>query len=236
MNRIRKIHLPEWVTAGVAFIYYWIMALYKLTEAPIWQDETMEFYCSIPVKGAIQGITQYATMYERMANIQQQPPLYNWVMCLWIQISEGAWWYRFSSVVMGFVAVIGLYLVIKKLCSRFAATLSVVVFSSIYILMYYVKEASEYIMLIMLLIWTVWLYLHILEEITLKRVLAFTVLCVVNIYTHYGAAFVMVPMALQLLYYYFKSKEWKAFKAALISYGVAAIGAGIPLILLFLIP
>lgn len=236
MKLKNKICLPEWLTAGLAFVYYWVLALYKLMDAPIWQDETMEFYCSIPVKGAIRGVTQYETMYERMANIQQQPPLYNWVMCLWLQISEDGWWYRFSSVVMVFIAVIGLYLVMKKLCSRFTATLSVITFSSIYILMYYVKEASEYSMLIMLLVWTVYLYLHILEKITVKRVLGFTLLCVVNIYTHYGAVFVMVPMAIQLLYYYFRSKEWKAFKTALVSYIAAAVGAGVPLILLYLIP
>ena len=231
-----KWNLPEWLTAGLVFVYYWIMALFRLMDAPIWQDETMEFYCSIPVKGAIQGITQYETMYERMANIQQQPPLYNWVMCLWLQISEDGWWYRFSSVVMVFVAVVGLYLVMKKLCDRFTATLSVFVFSSIYILMYYVKEASEYSMLIMLLIWTVYLYLHILEKVTIKRVLGFAVMCVVNIYTHYGAAFVMVPMAVQLLFYYMRQKDWKAFKTSLVSYVVAAVGAGVPLILFFLIP
>ena len=110
MKTLRKFKVPEWVTAGLAFIYYWIMALYKLTNAPIWQDESMEYYCSIPVKGAIQGVTQYTTMYERMAYIQQQPPLYNWLMCIWLQIHDSEWWYRFSSVVMGFIAVIGLYL------------------------------------------------------------------------------------------------------------------------------
>ena len=139
MKFIHKIHLPEWFTAGVALIYYWIMALYKLTQAPIWQDEAMEFFCSVPVKGAIRGVTEYASMYERMARIQQQPPLYNWVMCLWLQISEGEWWYRFSSVVFGFVAAIALYFVIRKLCNRYLAAFCVVVYSSIYILMYYIK-------------------------------------------------------------------------------------------------
>lgn len=76
MRIAQKVCLPEWVTAGVAFVYYWIMALYKLTEAPIWQDEAMEFYCSLPVRGAIRGVTAYDTMYERMVRIQQQPPLY----------------------------------------------------------------------------------------------------------------------------------------------------------------
>ena len=93
--------LPEWFTAGAAFVYYWIMALYKLTQTPIWQDEAMEFYCSLPVRGPIEGVTKLASMYERMAYIQQQPPLYNWIMCLWLQVSEGEWWYRFSSVVFG---------------------------------------------------------------------------------------------------------------------------------------
>lgn len=236
MTKKQKIKLPEWLTAGMAFIYYWIMALYKLTQTPIWQDESMEYYCSIPVKGVIQGVTQYETMYERMAYIQQQPPLYNWVMCLWLQVNDNDWWYRFSSVIMGFLAVIGLYLVVRRLCNRFTATISVIAFSSIYILMYYMKEASEYSMLIMFIIWTVYLYLHILEKITIQRVLGFTVLCIANIYTHYGAVFFVVPMAVQLLYYYGRSKEWKAFKAALISYVIAAAGAGIPLVMLFLIP
>ena len=236
MKLTQKISLPEWFTAGMAFVYYWIMALYKLTQAPIWQDESMEFYCSIPDRGAIRGVTEYVTMYERMANIQQQPPLYNYFMCLWIQISEGEWWLRFSSALMGFFAVLGLYVLVKKLTDRFTATVSVIVFSSIYIWMYYVKEASEYSMLIMALIWTVYLYFNILEKVDLKRVLGFSVLCVVNIYIHYSAAFVMVPMAIQLLIRYFKAKDWAIFKAAFVSYIVAVVGAGVPLVLLFLVP
>ncbi len=51
MRRAWKERLPEWLTAGAALVYYWIMALYKLTQAPIWQDEAMEFYCSLPDQG-----------------------------------------------------------------------------------------------------------------------------------------------------------------------------------------
>jgi hypothetical protein len=228
--------MVECLTAGVAFIYYWVIALWKLTQTPIWQDEAMEFYCSIPVKGAIRGVTEYATMYERMAYIQQQPPLYNWIMCLWLQISEGEWWYRFSSVVFVFFAVIGLYLIIRKLCSKNAAAFSVIVFSSIYILQYYIKEASEYSVLIMVTMWLIYLYINIIEKITVKRVVLFTILCVINVYTHYGAAFVVVPMAISLLAYYAKEKDYTALKTAIISYAVAVLGAGVPMVVLYLIP
>lgn len=236
MKITAKKQIPEWLTAGIAFIYYWIMALYKLTTAPIWQDEAMEYYCSIPVKGAIRGVTEYATMYERMAYIQQQPPLYNWVMCIWLQIYDSEWWYRFSSVVMGFVAVLGLYVVIRELYNRYVAALSVIVFSSIYILMYYMKEASEYALLIMLLIWTIYVYLHILQEISVKELIIFTVLCVADIYTHYGAVFVIVPMAVQVLWYAVRGKNAVMIRAILISYVTAVVAAGIPLVYFYILP
>ncbi len=231
-----KNKLPEWVTAGVAFIYYWLMGLYKLTQAPIWQDEAMEFYCSIPVKGSIEGVTKLSTMYERMAYIQQQPPLYNWLMCLWLQVSEGEWWFRFSSVVFGFIAALGLYFVMRRLCSRYMAAFCVIIYSSIYILMYYVKEASEYIVLVALLMWMIYVFELICEKLTLKRVAVFDVLCVAAVYTHYGAAFAVVPMALSVLVIAAMRKDYANLKAGLGMFGVAGVCGGIPLIYFFVIP
>ncbi|MBD5470188.1 MAG: glycosyltransferase family 39 protein [Lachnospiraceae bacterium] len=232
----RKINLPEWLTAGVAFVYYWVMALYKLTYAPIWQDEAMEFYCSIPVKGEITGVTKLASMYERMAHIQQQPPLYNWLMCLWLKVNEGEWWYRFSSVIFGFVAAIGIYVIIRKLCNRYMAAFCVIIYSSIYILMYYVKEASEYIVLVMFLIWLTYAFLAICEKLDAKRILVFTLLCVACMYTHYGAAFAVVPMAVCVLVIAFMRKDYASFKFGLVSFGLSGIALGLPLLYFFLIP
>ena len=234
MKRTQRLRLPEWVTAGAAFIYYWVMALYKLTEAPIWQDEAMEFYCSIPVRGAIRGVTEYATMYERMAYIQQQPPLYNWVMCLWLQVSEGEWWYRFSSAVFGFIAAIGLYAVIRKLCDRCMAAFCVVIYSSIYILMYYIKEASEYSLLIMLLFWLVYVWLLICERMDGRRIFLFTLLCVLSVYTHYGAAFVVAPFGISVLVMAARNRDWRSFRLGL-GMDIAAGGIGVFILLYYFV-
>lgn len=228
--------MKNWGGEIAAFAYYWIMALYKLTEAPIWQDEAMEFYCSIPVKGVIRGVTEYATMYERMAYIQQQPPLYNWVMCLWLQVSEGEWWYRFSSVVFGFIAAMGLYAVIRKLCDRYMAAFCVIIYSSIYILMYYVKEASEYSMLIMLLFWLVYAWLLIRERMDAMRTVVFTLLCVLSVFTHYGAVFVAVPFGISVLVMAVRRKDWRSFKLGLgLDVAFGGIG-GFILLYFFMIP
>lgn len=235
MNK-KKITVPEWFSAGIAFLYYWIMALYKLTDAPIWQDESMEFYCSMTQRGPIRGVTNYETMYERMAYIQQQPPLYNWFMALWLKINEGEWWFRFSSVLVGFVTVVTIYLLTRKLCNRLTATVSVFVFSSIYIVEYYIKEASEYMMLLMFVFFTVCLFFSIMEEATVKKQIAFVIVCVLDMLTHYGAMFVVVPMAITLLIYYAKQKNWKLFRISMISYVIAAVGIGVPLLVFFVMP
>lgn len=233
---MRRIHVPEWITAGIAFVYYWIMALYKLTDAPIWQDESMEFYCSIPVQGTIRGVTKYATMYERIANIQQQPPLYNWLMCVWLQVREDEWWYRFSSVVFGFIAAVGLYFVIRKLCDRYMAAFCVVIYSSIYILMYYIKEASEYSLLLLILFWLLYVWLLVCEQMDNRRVLLFTLFCVLSVFTHYGAVFVVVPFGISVLVMAVRRKAWGCLKLSLVSDLVAGGVGGFILVYYFLIP
>ncbi len=236
MRIAQKVCLPEWVTAGVAFVYYWIMALYKLTEAPIWQDEAMEFYCSLPVRGAIRGVTAYDTMYERMVRIQQQPPLYNWIMCLWLQVSEGEWWFRFSSVVFGFAAALGLYFVIRKLCDRYMAAFCVVIYSSIYILMYYMKEASEYAVLLMFLFWLLYVWFLLCERRSVGRLAVFTILCVLSVFTHYGAVFVVVPFGISILVMTAREKEWRSFWGSLLSFAAAGAAGGFVLLWFFMIP
>ena len=236
MRRAWKERLPEWLTAGAALVYYWIMALYKLTQAPIWQDEAMEFYCSLPIQGPIRGVTTYATMYERMVRIQQQPPLYNWLMCLWLQAGEGEWWFRFSSVVFGFLAAVGLYFVIRKLCDRWMAAFCVVIYSSIYILMYYIKEASEYALLVMLLFWLLYVWILLCERRTATRVVLFTVLCTLSVFTHYGAVFVVVPFGVSVLVSTLAAKERQSFWIALGSFAVAGGVGGAVLVCLFIIP
>ncbi|MDE5697175.1 MAG: glycosyltransferase family 39 protein [Lachnospiraceae bacterium] len=236
MKETRKMRLPEWATAGAAFVYYWLMALYKLTEAPIWQDESMEFYCSIPVKGAIRGVTEYATMYERMAHIQQQPPLYNWLMCLWLQVSEREWWYRFSSVVFGFVAAAGLYVVIRKLCDRYMAAFCVVIYSSMYTLMYYIKEASEYSLLLMILFWLLYVWFLLCDQMSSRRILLFTLLCVLAVFTHYGAVFLVVPFGISVLVMAARRRDWRSLKLGFGSFAAAGGLGGSLLLYFFVLP
>lgn len=234
-DKIKKM-TPEWLTAGVAFVYYMIMALYKLTDAPLWQDEAMDFYFAIAGKGRIESIGDYANSYERLIGLGYQPPLYSFILSLWFRISEAEWWLRFSGVLFGLAAVVGIYFCIRKLCGRYMAAASVIIYASIYIMMYYVKEMAEYIMVIAVMSWGMYLYLKLFEEMTAKRIVFFSVFCVVALYTQYGAVFAVIPMALGVLISLWRSKEFGRLRACIISYGIAGVAGGVPLICFYFLP
>ena len=219
-----------------AEIYYFVISLFKLNQTPLWQDEAAEYYCSIIQYGPIRGVSDFVTMYERGLSIQQQPPLYNWVMMIWIIFGSTEFWIRFLGVVLVFVSTVGLYKALKSVSNSYVGAFAIVIFSSIYAIQYYIKEASEYSLMFVFTAWIMWLYISILTNPSTRKAIAFTILCVLAIYTHYGTAFLIVPMALQLLAYYLKNKEYKIAKVAFISEVCAVLLAGLPLFFLYLLP
>lgn len=220
----------------LAEIYYFCISLFKLNYTPLWQDEAAEFYCSVATYGPITGVSDLLTMYERGLSIQQQPPLYNWVMMIWIFFGESEFWIRFLGVMLVFISTLVLFYTINRLTNPYIASLSVVVFSSIYVIQFYIKEASEYSLMFIFTALIMSVYISILAEPTKKKALCFTVLCVLAIYTQYGTAFLIVPMAIQLWVYYLKRKEYKILKLSIISEIIAAIGLGLPLVYFYLLP
>lgn len=232
MNNKRK----EWLVLGGVSIYYFILSLYKFLQAPIWGDELVEYYTAIFTRGPIHGITNAPTMYERILTMQQQPPLYSWILGLWVLISNGEFWLRFSSVVFCFGSVIGIYFIIKKIADYRIAGISVIVFSSMYQIQYYVKEAAEYALLMPILFGVIYWFLCGMEERCWKNILIFTLFSVAAVSTQYGAIFMVVPMALMLLVKCIKEKNWEVCKKTVIAYGISALGVGVPLLIFYIIP
>jgi len=238
----KTIHIDkkEAVLMVISFTFFLFMAFYKLTDANLWLDETLEYYIGKTMTGYIpwysnNGVTVTHNMYERMMGAFQ-PPLYNFASYFWLLISDTEWWFRFSGVVMSGIAALGIYQAVKKFSNYKVAALSVVVYSCIYQIMYYTQECGEYIMQVMFLAWLTKVYLDVLEKATFKNITYFVVLCVLNIYTQYGAAFVIVPFACSILWKLYREKAWKNFKVCLSESVLAGVFAGLPLLFLFVIP
>ncbi|MBQ3104996.1 MAG: hypothetical protein IJC59_03925, partial [Lachnospiraceae bacterium] len=64
----------------------------------------------------------------------------------------------------------------------------------------------------------------------------FSLLCVAAMYTQYGAVFLVLTLAIQVLLNAFSRKDWNGLKRMLGAYAVAGVGTGIPLVYFFLLP
>ncbi len=99
----------------VVHILFLIVTCYKLTSASLWFDEAIEWRISV-----MSGKEMYDNIIQTY-----QPPLYNWLMHIWLNIHFSEFWFRLSSVLFGFIGCLGLYFSINKLVGWKCACLSV---------------------------------------------------------------------------------------------------------------
>lgn len=237
INRIDK---KELILVLACFSYLFYITMRKLTVAPLWLDETLEYYISKYMVGDVSwysnnGVTVARNMYERMLGAFQ-PPLYNFVMYFWLLISETEWWFRFSGVIMSLLAAAGIYKTVKRFSTYYIASLAVLIYSCIYQVIYYTQECGEYVMQLMFLAWLFYFYFELMSEFSTRRMLLFVIFSILNVYTQYGAVFIVIPLSFSVMIYVYSKKEMKELYQLLISYAVAIILGALPLLLFFTIP
>ena len=120
----------EKMMVGAAFAFFVLITCYKLTNAPLWFDETIEFWYSkimfgkLPFVGDGLNASTDINMYQRILSTYQ-PPLYNVIMHFWLKIGTSEWWFRFFGVVMGLIGNIGIYKAVKRISNAYLAAVSV---------------------------------------------------------------------------------------------------------------
>lgn len=226
MEKLKKNRENIFVCAAFAFFFFF--SCYKLTAAPLWYDEAIEFYFSKYLTGPIENVTGLVNLYERLVYYGFQPPLYNLIMWVWLLFGESELWFRFSCVVFAAGSAAGLFYTVKKENRRSAGAIAVFLYPLIYEIMYYFRECAEYALLLMLLTWTVYFYLKALEKCGYKELLLFTMICVLDVYSQYGAVFIVVPMAVSVLIEKWRRDKEK-LKPLLALFATAAVCGGFPL-------
>ena len=236
INDQKKFGLEKILT-GAAFTLFFLITCYKLTNAPLWFDETIEYWFSKVMFGELpfsSANTEGSTnMYQRIITTFQ-PPLYNFVMYFWLLISSGEWWFRFFGVVMGFIANIAIYKSVKKMANGYIAAAAVMFSSCVLALVSYWQECSEYCLVLCTLSWSIYFLICLVETQSTKNIVLFTIFAILPIYSQYGAAFVVIPMVIAVYVYIIIKKNKKAIIEISISYFSAFVFAAIPLYVLFL--
>lgn len=200
----------KWLWVGFSFTILFLVCIYKLTNASLWFDETIEFYYSKTLVGIVPGETDVTNMYERIVSTFQ-PPLYNIVMFFWLKISESEWWFRFFGVVIGIVGAAGVYKAIEKIWNYQAAAVAVIVLVCTRQYIYYIQECAEYNLMLAGLCWMMYAWICLMEEVTPKRIAGFLLAAIVSVYSQYGALFPVAAFSMAALVYIICKREKRKF-------------------------
>ncbi len=71
------------------FSFFVLITAHKLTNAPLWFDEAVEYWYSKVMVGEL-PYDGYTNMYQRIVSTFQ-PLLYNVIMYFWLKISDSEW-------------------------------------------------------------------------------------------------------------------------------------------------
>lgn len=214
--------------------FFGIMAVYLLraTASGLWFDESIEYYFSSTLRGHVPGARLGNSMYKRIL-ATYQPPLYNWLMYVWLQLGNSEFWFRLAGILVTFIGGAGLYLGLKEIMDQDWAAGGTAVYLLAGGVSEYALEAGEYNLALCMICWALCFYLRALKREKAGPLLGFTVFCCLAAYSQYGVVFVIVPLYISLLWHFVKRKK---MIGKLAFFSLLAVAAAVPLVVYFLLP
>lgn len=221
------------IVAVSVFCIYFFVAMHELLHASLWFDETIEYYYSKYMFGTVPGGRDTINMYERIISTFQ-PPLYNFVMFIWLQINDSEFWFRLSGVIFGFFGAIGLSKAIAKITNYKYAMAGVLIYTFSYRIIYYVQECAEYNLMLCFVGWLLYYFIWVLDDPSLKNICLYTLFGILAVYTQYGSAILVMGCSLGIYIYLIWNKQREAIIKLSKVFFVTVIVAVVPLYYFFL--
>lgn len=206
------------------FLFYILVATYKLATPSLWVDESIEFSSSIVNFHRLNHMIRYYSL---------QPPLYNWLFFLWLKINQSVFWMRLLSVLFGFIGAVGFYRSVKEVSGNTLALFSVVIYTCIFRLMYYFQEVGEYSLVLGLMCWVTFLFIRALKDTTLKNITLFSIVGILSFCSQYGAAIIVVTLNILLFLKTIIKNDKKGFQYIFVSFMLSVLVVGLPIYFLY---
>ena len=104
----------QWLPVAGMLLLILVLFCLNATRSALWYDESIEYYYSKVASGPVPGGRATTSMYERITETYQ-PPLYNWLMHLWLMVFDSEFGFRLAGILTTIIGGIGLFLAMKKL-------------------------------------------------------------------------------------------------------------------------
>ena len=183
------------ITFIILFSMSCLILLSRMLHSGLWYDESIEYFYSKFLNGAVPGGLGTTNMYERITSTLQ-PPLYNWIMYIWLSMFDNEFGFRLASILITILGGIGFAKALLVLVEPWWSIIGTIFYMFSYQIMYYALECSEYCLVLCMLSWTMYFFVRVLERTKTSNLLSFFIFACLSAYSQYGAVFLLVPMYL----------------------------------------
>ena len=222
----------QWfILVGVLLVILVLFCL-NATRSALWYDETIEYYYSKVANGPVPGGRATENMYERITETFQ-PPLYNWLMHLWLMAFDTEFGFRLAGILTTMIGAIGLFLAMRKIAGYPYALFGTAAYLLTGRVADYTLECAEYNLLLCFVCWTLFFFLCSITDGETKHLAGFFLFSCLSVYSQYGAVFIILPLFGIVIIHFLRKRE--KVKELLLFTGLAAVAA-VLLIVCFLLP
>lgn len=232
-NDLKK--LSKWIFLGVPLVVGLIVYMKNLTQSALWYDEAVEYFYSKYMLGAVPGGFNTNSMYERIVNTYQ-PPLYNWLMHLWLVFFDSEFSFRLAGALVTLLGTMGIFAVLSELTNYHWASLGSLLYIFTGSVAYYALECAEYNLMLCCVSWTLFFYIKAMVTGKTLSLAGFFIFACLSVYSQYGAAFLIITLYLSLFIHCLRSKNKEIIKRIILLTVFVLVVAVLPLIWLFLLP
>lgn len=202
----------QWAAVGFITLVGAALRLYDLDRLSFWIDE-MITVCSAD---AIQDIR---TLFTPSCG-NMHPPLYFFLVKIWSWAGRDDSWLRLLSALFGVATIPVVYLLARELAGKPAGLVASVLAAVSPFLLLHDRELRMYSLLTLLSTGSLLYFLRALRHERRTDWAIFTILSILNLYTHYHAVLVLVGQGLLAVYWLRGRRQWRP---AIWSAGVIAL-------------
>lgn len=236
MNRKKKFTKKSYIYLGGILTVGFLVYLAAITKSGLWYDEAIEYFYSRYILGEVPGGLGGTNMYERIC-ITYQPPLYNFLMYIWLLLFDSEFGFRLAGISVTLLGAIGMFKAVDaKVEDGVWANISALLYLFTSSIAYYGLECAEYNLMLSCISWMLYFYICALKKMSTSSLIGFFVFASLSVYSQYGAAFLVAGMFITLVIEAIKNHDKKLIKNGMIITVITGAVAVFPLFYFFLFP
>lgn len=200
------------------------LRIWDITARSLWFDEAVEY---------LTARTAFTQLPQAVITSNYQPPLMAYLLHGWTKIDISPLWLRYLPITFSMLTIAGIISWAKFSFGQRTALAAAAIITVMPTEIYYAQDVGEYAPMICLLTYALYFLDRARQLGTWRDWILWGVFGVTAVYTHYGAAIIIIPVTILVLASNILKRK-KQFVQKQIMVGLAASLTALPLLLYFL--